>query len=162
MTHIKTGFTRGRLAKACLLLLAVAAGSMAGPARAQEIPQRLATIQLTAGMHNIRAELARTPEQRQIGLMHRSSMAGNDGMLFVFETREVHCFWMKNTLIPLSIAFVADDGAIVNIADMQPQSETSHCPQQPVRYALEMNQGWFAKRGFKAGMKLGGAPFGSR
>ena len=67
--------------------------------------------------------------------------------------------WMKNTLLPLSIAFIADDGTVVNIRDMQPQALDSHCSDKPVRYVLEMNQGWFAKRGVKPGFKLGGAPF---
>jgi uncharacterized membrane protein (UPF0127 family) len=147
---------RGTLAGLALL---ASVAATPGSAVAQEMAQRLPAIQIHAGMHNIHAEVAQTPEQRQIGLMNRKSMAGNDGMLFVFEQQAGHCFWMKNTLIPLSIAFVADDGTIVNVADMQPQSEASHCPEKPVRYALEMNQGWFAKRGFKAGMQLGGAPF---
>lgn len=112
-------------------------------------------------MHLITAEVAASPMERQIGLMHRPSMPANHGMLFIFEEPGAHCFWMKNTLLPLSIAFVADDGSIVNIADMQPQSEQSHCSAQPVRFALEMNQGWFAKRGIQPGFKLKGAPFGS-
>jgi uncharacterized membrane protein (UPF0127 family) len=122
-------------------------------------PQRLPRVELHAGMHNISAEVAQSPDQRQIGLMYRQSMPTNDGMLFVFEDAQVHCFWMKNTLLPLSIAFLADDGKIVNIEDMAPNTEASHCPKQKVRYALEMNQGWFAKRGFKGGMKLDGSPF---
>lgn len=92
--------------------------------------------------------------------MHRKDMPQHEGMLFVFESREMQCFWMKNTLLPLSIAFLADDGRIVSIADMKPLDETSHCSAEPVRFALEMNQGWFAKRGFKPGMKLQGKPFG--
>lgn len=122
-------------------------------------PQRLEAIQLTAGMHVIRAEVALTPEQRQKGLMYRRDLGPNDGMLFVFEAPMPQCFWMKNTPTPLTIAFVADDGAIVNLADMQPFDERSHCSAKPVRYVLEMHQGWFAKRGLKAGFKLGGAPF---
>jgi hypothetical protein len=111
-------------------------------------------------MHLITAEVADSPEERGIGLMHRPSMPANHGMLFVFEQPGVHCFWMKNTLLPLSIAFLADDGSIVNIADMPPRSEASHCPTKPVRLALEMNQGWFAKRGLKAGSRIGGEGFG--
>jgi hypothetical protein len=128
------------------------------PAAAQE-PQRLPTVTLTAGMHNIAAMVARTPQERSIGLMHRREMAVHEGMLFVFEQPATQCFWMKNTLLPLSIAFVADDGTIVNLADMQPQSLDSHCSAKPVRYALEMNQGWFAKRAIKPGFRLGGGPF---
>jgi uncharacterized membrane protein (UPF0127 family) len=129
------------------------------PAAAQAQAQQLPTIELSAGMHRIEAEVAATPAQRQIGLMNRPTMPPNHGMLFIFEGPGMHCFWMRNTLLPLSIAFLGDDGHIVNIADMQPQNDTSHCPREPVRYALEMNQGWFAKRGFKAGDRIGGAPF---
>jgi uncharacterized membrane protein (UPF0127 family) len=129
-------------------------------AQAQDGPQgRLQTIDLTAGMHVIRAELAITPAQQATGMMFRTEMPGNEGMLFVNDDLGVRCFWMRNTLIPLTIAFLADDGTIVNLADMQPKSEASHCSAQPVRYALEMRQGWFAKRGIKAGAKLRGKPF---
>jgi hypothetical protein len=130
-------------------------------AAALDIPQpRLPTIELRAGMHRLVTEVARTPAQRQVGMMMRTSMAQHEAMLFVFEEPGVQCFWMKNTLVPLSAAFVEDDGRIVNIADMQQQSEQSHCSQRPVRYVLEVNQGWFAKRGFGPGSKLAGAPFG--
>lgn len=156
--RIKFLFEKNR----CILATTLA-NLLLGCALAQAQPaQSLPAIRLNAGMHNIRAEVAQTPPQRQIGLMNRSHMATGDGMLFVFEERAVHCFWMKNTLIPLSIAFLADDGRITDIADMAPQSEASHCPSQPVRYALEMNQGWFAKRGFKPGMKIDGPPFQPR
>lgn len=131
-------------------------------ALAQDAPQRLPRIDLHAGMHNISAEVAQSTDQRQIGLMHRRTMPVNDGMLFIFESPQLHCFWMKNTLLPLSIAFLADDGRIVNIEDMRANTEDSHCPKAKIRYALEMNQGWFAKRGFKPGMKIEGAPFGGR
>ncbi len=128
--------------------------------RAQDGPQpRLQTIELTAGMHVIRAELAITPAQQATGMMFRTEMPGNEGMLFVNDDLGTRCFWMRNTLIPLTIAFLADDGTIVNLADMQPRSEASHCSAQPVRYALEMRQGWFAKRGLKAGVRLRGKPF---
>ena len=128
-------------------------------AHAQDVPQSLPTIRLTAGMHIIKAELAQTPDQRATGLMHRKSMPANDGMLFVFEQTAPQCFWMRNTLLPLSIAFLADDGTVTSIADMAPGSLDSHCARQPVRYALEMNQGWFSKRGIKPGDRLGGNPF---
>jgi uncharacterized membrane protein (UPF0127 family) len=129
-------------------------------ASAQTEPQpKLPTVTLTAGMHAIQAEVAQTDEQRQMGLMLRKEMAQHEGMLFVFDEPAVHCFWMKNTLLPLSIAFLAEDGTIVNIADMPPQTTDSHCPAKAVRYALEMNRGWFAKRGLKAGFRLSGAPF---
>jgi uncharacterized membrane protein (UPF0127 family) len=141
------------------LLAAVAFALLAACAAAQDAPQRLASISLSAGMHNIRAEVAQTDAQRATGLMHRREMAPHEGMLFVFDEPAVQCFWMKNTLLPLSVAFLADDGTVVNIAEMKPQALDSHCSAQPVRYALEMNQGWFAKRGVKPGFKLSGAPF---
>jgi uncharacterized membrane protein (UPF0127 family) len=109
---------------------------------------------LNAGMHIIQAEVAATPESRTTGLMYRKSLAPNHGMLFVFEQPNVQCFWMRNTFIPLSIAFLQEDGTIVNIADMTPQSDQSHCSDKPVRLALEMEQGWFAARGMTAGKKI--------
>ncbi len=130
-----------------------------GAAVAQEGPQKLPAITLTAGMHQIRAEVARTDLQRQIGLMHRSAMPASEGILFIFEQPGVQCFWMRNTLIPLSAAFLDDEGRIVNIEDMKPQTEDSHCSRKPVRFVLEMNQGWFAKKGLSAGSRIGGEPF---
>lgn len=141
---------------AIALLLAMSLSTQVG---AQQEAQTLPTIQLNAGMHLIRAELAQTADQRATGLMHRKSMGANDGMLFVFEQPRQQCFWMKNTLLPLSIAFLSDDGTVVNIEDMLPQSLDSHCSKQAVRMALEMNQGWFAKRGIKTGSKLSGRAF---
>jgi uncharacterized membrane protein (UPF0127 family) len=128
---------------------------------AQEEPQHLPAIQLSAGMHLVKAEVAQTPEQRSIGLMHRKTMGTNEGMLFIFEQAGQQCFWMKNTLLPLSVAFVDDDGTIVNIDAMKPLTLDGHCSKKPVRFVLEMNDGWFAKRGIKAGSVLKGAPFGS-
>ena len=127
---------------------------LAAPARAQQPP--LPAVDLTAGMHRIRAEVASDMGARMQGLMFRKSMPQNAGMVFVFEESAVHCMWMKNTLIPLSVAFIDQDGAIINIADMQPHSEQSHCATRPARYALEMNKGWFAQRGIKPGAKLRG------
>ena len=126
---------------------------------AQTAPQKLASIQLNVGIHNVSAEVAQTNDQRGMGLMFRQAMPPNAGMLFVFDEPNTQCFWMKNTYIPLSTAFVADDGSIVNIADMTPKSLDSHCSEKPVRYVLEMNQGWFAKRGIKPGAKVSGGPF---
>jgi hypothetical protein len=139
----------------------LAAFSLAGLAVAtfaQGAPQALPKIRLNAGIHNIDAQLAQTPEQREIGLMFRPSMPANEGMLFTFERPAQQCFWMKNTLIPLDIAFVDDAGAIVNIERMKAQTLDSHCSEKPVRYVLEMNDGWFAKRGIKPGFKLKGLP----
>ena len=148
----------GRVAPA--LFAVVASAAMLSLAAAQNAPQKLPSIRLNAGIHNISAEVASTPSQREIGLMARPSMGANEGMLFAFEQPGQQCFWMKNTLIPLSIAFLADDGRIVNIDSMKPQTLESHCSAAPVRFVLEMNEGWFAKRGIKPGTKLRGAPFG--
>ena len=125
---------------------------VAAPALAQELP----VVQLSAGMHLIRAEVAGDYSSRGRGLMHRKSLGANAGMLFIFDAAAIHCMWMKNTYIPLSVAFVDAQGAIINIADMQPHSEQSHCAARPALYALEMTQGWFAERGVQPGMKLGG------
>jgi uncharacterized membrane protein (UPF0127 family) len=127
----------------------------AGVARAQPQPP-LPQVQLTAGMHVVRAELAADFTSRMQGLMFRESLGANAGMLFVFDEISTHCMWMKNTLIPLSVAFVDAAGSIVSISDMQPHSEQSHCAAKPALFALEMTQGWFAQRGIKPGMKLGG------
>ena len=129
------------------------------PMWAQDGPQKLPSVALNAGMHNIQAELAQTPDERSIGLMFRKSMGANEGMLFAFEQPAKQCFWMKNTLLPLSIAFVSADGTVVNIDDMKPQTLDSHCSVKEVPFVLEMNAGWFAKRGIKAGFKLKGPPF---
>ncbi|MBS0465967.1 MAG: DUF192 domain-containing protein [Proteobacteria bacterium] len=138
----------------------LAALTLATGALAQGSPQmNLQRVELTAGMHRIEAQVAASPQERQIGLMFRRDMPQHEGMLFVFEQPATQCFWMKNTPLPLTAAFVGDDGSIVNLADMQPLSEDSHCSAKPVRYVLEMNQGWFARRGIKAGSKLGGAVF---
>jgi len=116
----------------------------------------LPVIQLGTGMHVIRAEVAASNDARMQGLMYRATMPQGSGMVFVFDEIAVHCMWMKNTLIPLSVAFVDDGGTIVNIEDMQPQTEESHCAARPSRYALEMNKGWFAQRGVRPGAKLRG------
>ena len=114
------------------------------------------TIELSAGMHRIEAEVANSNAERATGLMNRPSMPMHRGMLFVFPESGVQCFWMKNTLIPLSIAFLDDAGRIVQIAEMQPQSLDNHCSVKPVRFALEMNAGWFRSRGLAAGAKING------
>ncbi|MCS6763554.1 MAG: DUF192 domain-containing protein [Candidatus Protistobacter heckmanni] len=136
-----------------LCLAAVLALGLSAAARA-ELPK----ITLSAGIHQIRAEVAANDATRQQGLMYCKGLPPNTGMLFVFQEKEGHCFWMKNTLIPLSIAWLDDDGTIVNIADMKPMDESSHCPKAPVRYALEMPQGWYKQKGIQAGTQLGGLP----
>jgi len=119
---------------------------------------RLPTVKLNAGIHVITAEVAANDATRSRGLMFRERLGPNEGMVFLFGAAGPQCMWMRNTLIPLSVAFLADDGRIVNIVDMAPHDETSHCSTQPVRYALEMELGWFAKRGLAAGARIGGLP----
>jgi uncharacterized membrane protein (UPF0127 family) len=123
-------------------------------ATAAELP----TTSLTIGEHKLTAEVVTTPEQRALGLMNRFSLKPDHGMLFIFERSEPLAFWMKNTFIPLSIAFIAADGRIVNIEDMKPQTEDSHWSRGPALYALEMKKGWFAERGIGPGMVVKGVP----
>lgn len=143
----------------CFWLLALASAVT----HAQGQPQLdLQRVTLGAGMYRIDAQVAQEPEQRQIGLMFRAEMPQHEGMLFVFDEPAEQCFWMKNTLLPLTAAFVADDGSIVNLVDMQPKTTDSHCSAKPVRFVLEMHQGWFATRAIKAGFRLTGKPFSVR
>lgn len=111
----------------------------------------LPTTQLKINNVTVQAEVAATETSRSYGLMNRVSLPENQGMLFVFDQVATPCFWMKNTPLPLSIAFIDPQGKITNIADMQPLSLDAHCPTAPVRYALEMEQGWFAGQHIKAG-----------
>lgn len=141
-----------RLAAALLLAAAPALAQVTGPQPA------LPTTRLTAGIHLITAEVAADDRARMAGLMFREKLAPNHGMLFVFDVKATQCMWMRNTLIPLSVAYLDDDGTIVNIEDMAPRSDDSHCARRPVRFALEMDRGWFARRGIKAGARLGGLP----
>jgi uncharacterized membrane protein (UPF0127 family) len=113
-------------------------------------------IELSAGFHRIEAEVAADSPNRQVGLMNRKTMPPQRGMLFVFTEKNTHCMWMRNTFIPLSVAFIDEQGVIINIEDMQPQTENNHCAKVPARFALEMNLGWFAQRGLKPGTKLNG------
>jgi uncharacterized protein len=138
---------------------ALALSTFVLPVPAQEAQVNLPRVKLAAGMHQIDAQVARTPDQRTVGLMFRREMPQHEGMLFVFEQPSVQCFWMRNTLLPLSAAFIEDNGTVVNVEDMKPQSLESHCSLKPVRYVLEMNQGWFARKGIKPGSKLDGEPF---
>ena len=130
---------------ALLLLSSVAA--------AQDAP-----LPLHIGTHTFQVEVAATPQQRERGLMGRTRLPAHGGMLFVFERPDRHCFWMRNTPLPLSIAFIGADGRIVNLADMQPHTETLHCPSADVRYALEVAQGGFRQRGIAAGAQVNGLP----
>nr|WP_243632284.1 DUF192 domain-containing protein [Parazoarcus communis] len=113
-------------------------------------------VELGAGMFRIQVEVAHTDANRQLGLMNRREMPAHNGMVFVFPQDARHCMWMRNTFIPLSVAFLDEQGRILNIADMQPQTEDSHCAAAPARFALEMNQGWFRERGLKPGDAIRG------
>jgi uncharacterized membrane protein (UPF0127 family) len=146
-----------RHALAALLLAA-----WAYPSTAQDPQTDLPRVKLSVGMHLIDAQVAQTPGQREVGLMFRKDMPQNEGMLFVFEFPSMQCFWMKNTLLPLSVAFLADDGTVINVDEMKPQTLDSHCSEQPVRYVLEMNKAWFSRKGIRAGSRLSGPPFGGR
>jgi len=124
-----------------LFLLWIPAGN------SQDVPK----IPLYIHQKEIWVEVARTPEERSLGLMGRKSLGKDEGMLFIFETEDRHSFWMKNTLIPLSIAFIDRDRRIVWITDMKPLTLDSHVPPKPILYALEMNKGWFSAHGIKVG-----------
>ena len=154
MTSIKTAFT---LCLACALSGGTSS-VLAQPATAYAQP-KLLTVKLLAGPYAIQAELAQSPRQRELGLMGRTAMAPHEGMIFAFEEAGMQCFWMKNTLLPLSAAFVKADGRIVNIEDMAPMTDQTHCSTEPVHYVLEMNQGWFKQKGIKPGSFLKGPVF---
>jgi uncharacterized protein len=121
-------------------------------AEAQQAP----VLDLSAGMYRIEAEVMNTQRGRMRGLMQRESMPPQHGMLFVFDADAQHCMWMKNTLLPLSVAFLDRNGRVINIEEMQPESEDNHCAAKPARFALEMNAGWFRKRGIGPGAIIGG------
>lgn len=146
--------TARSLLPSTLALLLIAASPFASGQQATKFP----VVSLTAGMHVIRAEVAATEAERQQGLMYREKMGPNEGMVFLFGAPASVCMWMKNTFIPLSVAFIDEQGKIVNIEDMQPQTTDSHCAKKPVRYALEMNQGWFRQKNIKPGMQIEGLP----
>jgi len=117
---------------------------------------QLPVMNLNAGIHVIRAEVANTFETRARGLMYRESLESNQGMLFVFPQIERHCMWMKNTPLPLSVAFIDEGGEVVSISEMLPHTENSHCAARSARFALEMSKGWFAGKGIRAGAKIQG------
>ncbi len=136
------------------LALATLTLGFIGHTTAADLPK----VTLTIGNHKVTAEVASTPEQRALGLMNRFSLQPDHGMLFVFERAEPLAFWMKNTFIPLSIAFIGADGKIINIEDMTPRSEASHWSKGPALYALEMKKGWFEERGIGVGVEVKGIP----
>jgi uncharacterized membrane protein (UPF0127 family) len=137
-----------------IVLIALVGSSLA----IAQVNMGLPTVELKAGIYRIQAELADTPKSREVGLMNRTNLPTNSGMLFVFEQKAGNCFWMKNTKIPLSIAFIADDGKIVNIDEMQADTTNNHCPIVAVRYALEMNRQWFSDRVIVPGTVIQGLP----
>lgn len=122
----------------------------------------LPTTTLTIGKQKVVAEVATTPDQQTTGLMYRFSLKPDHGMIFVFDRAEPRSFWMKNTYVPLSIAFIDSDGRIVNITDMAPQDERTHWSNGPAQYALEMRKGWFVDHGIAAGAKIEGLPSAKR
>ena len=139
-----------------LLRMALLALSLVIPMTGRAQQSQLPLLELFAGMYRIEAEVAATPASRQTGMMQRTIMAPQRGMLFVFPEVAAHCMWMRNTLLPLSVAFLDEKGRIINIKDMEPQSDASHCAARPARYALEMNLGWFKSRGLGAGFAFTG------
>ena len=118
----------------------------------------LRTTVLKVGTHRLKVEVVQTDEQRSRGLMFRQKLGADDGMLFIFDEPAYHAMWMRNTLIPLSVAFVDAGGTILNILDMEPQTEDSHMAAGPAIYAIETNQGWFARNKVKAGDRVTGLP----
>lgn len=139
------------------MVVAAFATIIASNALAQQ-PTKFPVVSLNAGIHVIKAEVAATEAQRQQGLMHREKMGTNEGMVFLFGAPAGVCMWMKNTLIPLSVAFIDETGKILNIEDMEPQTMDSHCAKKPATYALEMNRGWFKQRNIKPGSMIDGLP----
>jgi uncharacterized membrane protein (UPF0127 family) len=137
--------------------VALASTLIAAESHAQQ-DKRFPVIPLSAGMYVIKAEVAANEADREQGLMFRQSMGQNEGMAFLFGAPASVCMWMKNTLIPLSVAFIDADGKIVNIEDMQAQTLNSHCSKKPVPYALEMNLGWFKQKNIKPGSTIDGLP----
>lgn len=135
-----------------LLLVALLTTAVPGSAQQAQLP----LLELFAGMHRIEAEIAATSDSRQVGMMQRTIMPPQRGMLFVFPEVAKHCMWMRNTLLPLSVAFLDESGRIINVEDMQPKTENNHCSTKPARYALEMNLGWFRSRGLGAGLAITG------
>ena len=119
----------------------------------------LPRVQLTAGEHEIQVYVARSKEERAQGLMHRRELPEDEGMLFMTDRCAVQRYWMKDTPLPLSIAFLHDDGTILKIADLEPHDLESESSGHPVRFVLEVNQGWFRERGLAPGARFTGPLF---
>ena len=143
------GFNFGSMRRVSALALAVIVSSACA---AESDGQQSIRI----GPHAFQVEVAATSQQRERGLMGRTRLPEHGGMLFVFDYAGRHCFWMRNTPLPLSIAFIDDAGRIVNLAEMQPHTDTLHCPASAIRYALEVPQGGFQQRGIGPGAQVDG------
>lgn len=144
------------LAPILTLVLALVLAAAAAPAAAQSGAPALPLVELNAGIHLIHAELAANDADREKGLMFRTGLAANHGMLFVFDTADRPCMWMRNTLIALSVAFLDETGAVINVEEMAPRTDDTHCAARPARYALEMDEHWFTRRGVRAGTVIEG------
>jgi uncharacterized membrane protein (UPF0127 family) len=158
INHVTPKPRFGLLALGLGLFLGLLSLTPAGLAQTSSPNPGLPVIELKTGIYRLQVEVAATPQARQTGLMYRTVMAQNAGMLFIFEQKAGHCFWMSNTKIPLSIAFIGDDSKIVNIEEMQADTTNNHCPKAPIRFALEMNQKWFAERALGPGTLIQGLP----
>lgn len=119
-------------------------------------PPQLPKINLSVGTRAVIVEVASIPSDRAQGLMFRKKMADNEGMLFVYPQPHITGMWMKNTLIPLSVAFIDDKGAIINIEEMKPGTLDAHMAKTPAKYSLEMSSGWFKKHKMRPGTKIKG------
>ena len=142
--------------KATRVLAAGLALLLASMASFAEVTFKSGSVKV--GNHPLKVEVAADEPQRMQGLMFRKSLGAQDGMLFVFDEPAYHSMWMKNTLIPLSVAFIDRNGVILNILDMEPQTLDSHMAAGPAVYALETNKGWFAAKKVKPGDKVTGLP----
>lgn len=141
-----------RMMRIARIAAIAALAGLAATASAQPLPE----VELAINGHKLTAEVAYTDETRSRGLMHRRILPENRGMLFVFRDVAIHAMWMMNTHIPLSVAFLDERGAIINIEDMKPHTQDTHPAARPAKYALEVNLGWFARRGIRPGAKVEG------
>jgi uncharacterized membrane protein (UPF0127 family) len=155
MTHRPGASRRPVTLRALLALSLLGASALAG---AQQTPTEFRVVPLSVGIYAIQAEVAAENNERQRGLMFRKQLGPNQGMVFLFDQPLVQCMWMHNTLIPLSVAFIDNEGRVINVEEMAAQTDDNHCATRPARFALEMNRGWFAKHGIVAGARISGLP----
>ena len=146
---------RKSMKKILISIMFLGASMLAQHSAAQ---QRFPAATLNIGIHLIQAEVAQRDEERAQGLMFREQLGQNEGMVFRFPENRPICMWMKNTFVPLSVAFIEESGSIINIEDMQPQTLNAHCAKKPARFALEMNQGWFRQKNIRSGLQVTGLP----